>query len=113
MRKIELDATNQSLGRLASRVAVLLRGKDQPGYTPYLLPEVQVYIMNLDKVKFTGDKFNQKKYFHYSGYHGGIKARTLSELWASKPGEVLRKSVYNMLPKNKHRDKIIQNLKFK
>lgn len=110
--KYELDATNQSLGRFASKIAILLRGKNLASYTPNKLPTSEVVVKNLKSAKFTGDKFNQKKYYHYSGYHGGIKARKLSELWATKPQEVLRKMVYRMLPTNRTRDKIIKNLKF-
>ena len=110
--KYTLDATNQSLGRLSSKIAVLLRGKNQSSYQPNITPNVEVSVKNLAKTKFTGKKFDNKEYYHYSGYHSGIKTRSLSELWAKKPGEVLRKMVYNMLPKNKTRDKIIKNLKF-
>ena len=112
MKKYELDATNQSLGRLASKIAIILRGKNLATYTPNELPTSQVIVKNLKGAKFTGDKFNQVKYFHYSGYHGGIKARSLAELWESKPEEVLRKMVYTMLPTNRTRDKIIKNLRF-
>lgn len=112
MKYYELDATNQSLGRFASKIATILRGKNLPSYTPRELPNSQVVIKNLKNAKFTGDKFNQKKYYHYSGYHGGIKARRLSELWEKRPEEVLRKMVYLMLPVNRTRDKIIKNLKF-
>lgn len=110
--KYELDATDQSLGRFASKIAILLRGKNLPSYVPNELPNSQVVIKNLKNAKFTGDKLNQKKYYHYSGYHSGIKARGLSELWQKKPEEVLRKMVYLMLPVNRTRDKIIRNLKF-
>jgi large subunit ribosomal protein L13 len=109
---MEIDATNQTLGRLASRIAVLLRGKDKASFTPNKLPENEVVVKNLKGAKFTGNKFNDKKYHHYSGYHSGIKTRTLAELWERKPQEVLRKMVYLMLPVNKTRDKIIKNLKF-
>ena len=112
MTKYELDATNQSLGRLASKIAILLRGKNLASYTPNKLPTSEVTIKNLKGAKFTGDKFNQVKYYHYSGYHSGIKARSLAELWEKKPEEVLRKMVYRMLPANRTRDKIIKNLKF-
>jgi large subunit ribosomal protein L13 len=111
-RIVELNAADQSMGRIASKAAVLLRGKDSPDFAPHKLPEVEVHISNLDKVKFTGAKLDQKTYYHYSGYHGGLKARKLSILWATKPQEVMRQSIYRMLPKNKLRDKIIQNLKF-
>ncbi len=110
--KYELDATNQSLGRLSSRIAVLLRGKNLASYNPSELPKVDVHVKNLSKIKFTGKKLGDKMYYHYSGYHSGIKARTLSERWEQKPSEVLRKMVYNMLPKNRTRDKVIKNLKF-
>jgi len=108
----ELDATNQSLGRLASKVAIILRGKNLASYAPSKLPTNEVVIKNLKNAKFTGNKFDQVKYYHYSGYHGGIKARKLSELWETKPQEVFRKMVYTMLPTNRTRDKIIKNLKF-
>ena len=110
--KYELDATNQSLGRLASKIAVLLRGKSQVSYKPDVLPNNQVIIKNLSGIRFTGKKLSQKKYYHYSGYHSGIKARKLSDLWKTKPEQVLREMTYRMLPKNKTRDKIIKNLKF-
>ncbi len=110
--RYELDATNQSLGRFASKIAILLRGKNLASYAPSKLPNSQVVVKNLKGAKFTGDKLNQKKYYHYSGYHGGIKARGLSELWEKRPEEVLRKMVYLMLPVNRTRDKIIRNLKF-
>lgn len=112
MTKYELDATNQSLGRLASKVALILRGKNLPSYTPNKSAVNKVVVKNLKSAKFTGNKLNQKKYFHYSGYHSGIKARTLSELWENKPTQVLRKMVYRMLPVNRSRDKIIKNLSF-
>src|SRR3989344_4233018 len=107
-----LDATNQSLGRLASRIAHILRGKNLSSYVPNKLSESEVAVVNLKNVKFTGNKFNQKKYYHHSGYHSGIKARSLAELWQKKPDEVLRGMVYHMLPINRTRDKIIKNLKF-
>lgn len=110
--KYELDATNQSLGRLASKIAVILRGKNVPSYTPNKLPTSEVVVKNLKSAKFTGNKLERKKYYHYSGYHSGIKARGLSELWDKKPEEVLRKMVYRMLPTNRTRDKIIKNLRF-
>ena len=107
-----VDATNRSLGRIATEVATLLREKNLASYTPNKLPTSEVVVKNLKNAKFTGSKFTDKKYYHYSGYHGGIKARSLKELWASKPEEVLRKMVYTMLPTNRTRDKIIKNLKF-
>jgi large subunit ribosomal protein L13 len=113
MKQVTIDATNETLGRLASKIAVLLRGKNMASYQPEVLPEVEVMVKNADKVRFTGSKFNTKTYYHYSGYHSGIRARKLSELWATRPTHVIRECVYRMLPKNKSRDKVIKNLKFK
>jgi len=112
MTKVELDATNETLGRLASKIAVLLRGKNLASYQPEVLPQFEVMVKNVNKIKFTGSKFSTKTYYHHSGYHSGIRARKLSELWATRPTEVIRDCVYRMLPKNKTRDKIIKNLKF-
>ncbi len=109
--KYVIDATNQSLGRLASKIGNFLRGKNLPTYTPNELSKNEVIVKNIKSVKFTGRKFEQKKYHHYSGYHSGIKTRSLSELWMTKPEEVLRKMVYRMLPVNRSRDKIIKKLK--
>ncbi|MBI2064142.1 MAG: 50S ribosomal protein L13 [Candidatus Yanofskybacteria bacterium] len=111
MTKVKIDASNQSLGRLASRIAVLLRGKHLPNYQPNVLPQVEVSVRNLKNVKFTGNKLKDKTYYRYSGYHGGITSRTLSQRWEKDPAEVLRYSVYRMLPDNKTRNKIIRNLK--
>lgn len=111
MTKVEIDAKDQSLGRLASRIAILLRGKHLATYQHYILPEVEVSVKNLDKVKFTGKKFTDKLYYKYSGYHSGLRTRTLKERWENSPLEVLKYSVYRMLPNNKTRDKIIKNLK--
>ena len=107
-----LDATNRSLGRLATEIATILRGKNLASYVPNQISKNEVIVKNLKSAKFTGNKFDQKKYYHYSGYHSGIKARKLSELWDSKPDHVLRQMVYRMLPVNRTRDKIIKNLKF-
>ena len=109
----ELDATDQSLGRLASKIAVLLRGKNLPSWQPHLRADVQVIVHNIAKMLFTGNKLKPKRYYHYSGSPGGMKVRTLGDLWAKKPQEVVRMSVYRMLPKNRTRDIIIKNLSFK
>jgi large subunit ribosomal protein L13 len=113
MTTYQIDAANQSLGRVASEAAQALRGKHLPSFEPSKLPTIEVVITNIDKIKFTGQKMDQKVYYHYSGYHGGMKERKLSILWESKPKEVVRMAIYRMLPKNKSRDKIIKNLKIK
>jgi len=105
-----IDATNQSLGRLASKIAVILRGKTDPKYEANLLPTEKVTVTNVSKLKITGNKLQDKTYYHYSGYPGGMKERNLGELMATKPDEVLRKAVYRMLQQNRLRDKIIKNL---
>ncbi len=108
----EINAENVALGRVATEVATALRGKHLPSFEPNKMPNIQVLVKNLDKVKFTGAKFDQKTYYKYSGYHSGIRARALSDEWKKAPERVLRHVVYRMLPKNKTRDKIIKNLKF-
>lgn len=112
MATYQIDATNKALGRIATEIATVLRGKHLPSYSPEKISNVEVVVSNLKSAKFTGKKLEQKTYFHYSGYHGGIRARNLGEEWEKNPQEVLRHIVYRMLPKNRTRDKIILNLKF-
>lgn len=107
-----IDATNESLGRLASKIAVILRGKLNPTYQPNELPKEKVIIKNVSKIRFTGKKADQKVYYHYSGYPGGMKAKTLKNAAAKNPQRVLRMAVYRMLAQNRTRDKIIKNLTF-
>ena len=108
-----IDATNQSLGRLASRVAVILRGKNNPDYQPNVMPQEKVTINNITKIKFTGKKTEQKIYYHYSGYPGGMKARKLENVFEKTPKKVLWLAVYRMLAPNKLRSKIMRNLEIK
>ena len=108
----EIDAKNQSLGRIATKVATVLHGKHLASFSPEKQPNVEVLIKNLDQAKFTGNKLDKKTYFHYSGYHGGIRERNLGEEWKKNPQKIFRRVVYRMLPTNKMRDKIIKNLKF-
>lgn len=110
---ISVDAENKPLGRLAVEVAVLLRGKNKATYVPYKDVGDTVLVKNIDKVKFTGNKLENKNYFHYTGYLGNLKQKTLKEfLIKSGPKEVLRKAVMGMLQKNKLRSKQIKRLKF-
>lgn len=106
----QIDAANKVIGRLATEIAVLLRGKNKPSFQPHLLPKVKVIVHGLQQVSFTGKKEKQKKYYHYSGYPGGMKMRVLENEFKKNPGRVLRMAVYRMLPKNRLRDKIIKNL---
>ena len=94
-----VDATNMTLGRLASEVAKVLRGKNKPIFTPFLDMGDYVIIVNADKVKVTGRKLDQKVYYHHSGYVGGLKQTTLREMMARKPERVVELAVKGMLPK--------------
>jgi len=108
-----LDATNVSLGRLASKIAVLLRGKEDPNYQPSVLPKIKIIVSNVKKIKLTGRKMDQKVYYHYSGYPGGLHSKKLKVVFEKKPEWVLRQAVYRMLARNRLRDKIIKNLEIK
>jgi large subunit ribosomal protein L13 len=106
-----INADGQILGRLAVQIANFLRGKNQPSYLPYLDPGNKVIVFNVEKLRVSGAKIDQKIYYRHSGYLGGLKEQTLGELFEKDPCEVLRKAVYGMLPKNKLRDKMIKRLK--
>lgn len=94
-----VDATNMTLGRLASEVANVLRGKNKPIFTPHIDTGDNVIVINAAKVKVTGKKLDQKIYRHHSGYVGGMKETTLREMLAKKPEEVVEHAVRGMLPK--------------
>lgn len=110
IRKHTIDATGKSLGRLASEIAVELQGKTDPAYARNSDEGNVVVVTNLVDVKFTGSKMDDKKYYSYSGYPGGMKEKPMSELWKTNPAEVLRRTVWNMLPKNTLRKKQIDRL---
>ncbi len=112
MTEHTLDAKDISLGRLASQAAGLLRGKDRVDFKRHQLPEISVRIINANQVKLTGDKWRQKVYRHHSGYPGGLKEEQALHL-KDRLGvsELIRKSVYGMLPDNRLRDKAIKRLK--
>lgn len=94
-----VDAEGQVLGRLASEVAKVLRGKNKPIYTPHADTGDYVVIINADKVKVTGSKMNQKMYYHHSDYVGGMKETRLADMLAKKPEKVIELAVKGMLPK--------------
>ena len=96
-----VDAESKTLGRLATQIADLLRGKGKPQYTPHIDTGDFVVVVNAEKVRVTGKKLEQKIYYRHSGYPGGLRERTLAEQLARRPEEVLRKAVKGMLPKNK------------
>ncbi len=118
MNKVErklhtIDATEKAIGRIATEIANLLRGKHKPEYEAHLDMGDSVEVVNIKKAKFTGTKFNQKMYYHHSGYPGGLKETKIKDLFAKKPSEVLKKAVWNMMPKNKLRNEMIKRLTIK
>src|SRR4051794_2197153 len=106
-----VDAEGQTLGRLATRIADTLRGKGKPAYTPHVDTGDFVIVVNAEKIHVTGNKLDQKIYYHHSGYPGGLRERTLREQLDRRPEEVLRKAVKGMLPKNKLANAQITKLK--
>lgn len=110
-RKVHrLDASGQTIGRLASEISILLRGKNKPEYEPHLDLGDIVEVFNLSEVKFTGRKFEQKNYFSFTGYIGGLKTRKMSEIFLKDPGDVLRRAVKQMLPATRLRDDMMKRL---
>lgn len=107
-----IDAANKVLGRLATQIAILLQGKDKPDFEPQRDAGDFVIVKNADKIKVTGKKEKQKKYYHHSGYLGGLKEVPFKKVFEKDPSEVLKKAVWGMLPKNKLRAKRIKRLKF-
>ena len=107
----KIDATDKVLGRLATEIATLLRGKHKPDFAPNKDIGDIVVVKNVKKLKFTGKKFSQKKYYHHSGYLGGLKETPFKKLFERAPGEILRKAVSGMLPRNKLKAKMIKRLK--
>lgn len=105
-----IDATGKMLGRIASEAALLLRGKNHSDYLPYLLPQNKVVITNASKVRISGRKAEYKTYTHYTGYPGGLREVSYERMFQRDPGSVLRHAILGMLPRNKHRSRIIKNL---
>ena len=106
-----IDAKDKVLGRLAVKIANTLRGKNKPIFTPHVDTGDFVIVLNADKVKLTGKKYDNKIYYKHTGYIGGLKATPAKKLLSEKPEEILRKAVKGMLPKNKLGRKIIKKLK--
>ena len=94
----EIDASNAIVGRLASVISKIIRGKNKTKYTPHMDNGDFVIVKNIEKIKFTGKKFQNKKYFRHTGYPGGIKETTPEKLFKKKPGEALKLAVKRMLP---------------
>ena len=105
-----IDADGQTLGRLATRAAALLRGKHKPTFSPHLAMGDPVIVVNAAKIRVTGDKLRQKTYARHSGYPGGLRVETLESLLARRPEEVIRRAVRRMLPDNRLGDELIRRL---
>ena len=108
---VVIDATNEVLGRLASQVAKILRGKNKPGYTPHVDCGDYVIVVNADKVKLTGNKMTDKVYVRHTGYPGGQRFATPADYLAKKPECVIEHAVKGMLPKTRLGEAIMKNLK--
>jgi len=106
-----VDATDVVLGRLASKVAKILRGKNKPSFTPHVDCGDNVVVINAEKVRLTGNKLNDKIYLSYSGYPGGQRVQTPAELLSKYPERLIEKAVKGMLPKNRLGSKVYGNLK--
>lgn len=105
-----VDADGQALGRLASKVAKLLRGKHKPNFTPHVDCGDNVIIINAEKITLSGNKWTDKSYIRHTGYPGGQKSLTATELFGKDPSRVVEKSVKGMLPKNKLGAALFRNL---
>ncbi len=106
-----IDAQDQVLGRLATRVATVLRGKHKPTFTPHVDTGDFVVVINAGKVRLTGRKLEQKSYHRYSGYPGGMNSRKAADVLREDPERVIQQAVKGMLPKNRLSRQVIQKLK--
>lgn len=107
-----IDAEDKVLGRLATEIAVILRGKNKPDFMPNKDSGNVVIIKNVDKIKITGNKLEKETYFSHSEYLGSDKNIPMKKVFKKNPGEVLKRAVYGMLPKNKLRAQQIKRLRF-
>ena len=105
-----VDGTNQTVGRMCSRIAAVLRGKTKPTYTPHVDTGDFIIVLNAEKVVLTGDKLNQKMYDHYTGYPGGLKEEPASNLQKRRPEMLIERAVKGMLPKNRLGRKMVKKL---
>lgn len=106
-----INADGKVLGRLATEISILLRGKKNPRYIDFMDSGDFVIVINAQKIRVTGKKMEQKKYYSHSGYPGGLREKTLKELLEKKPEEVIRKAVWGMIPKNKLGRAVYKKLK--
>ncbi len=106
-----VDATDQTLGRMSSQIASILRGKHKPIFSPHMDTGDYVIVVNAEKIHVTGNRLDEKMYHHHSGYPGGLRSRTLRQMLASKPEEVIYEAVRRMLPKNNLGRHMLKKLK--
>lgn len=107
---VVVDAADMVLGRLSTKVAKLLRGKYKPNYTPHVDCGDNVIILNADKIKMTGNKWDQRLFFYHSGYPGGRRDVTPAEMFAKKPERLVERAIKGMLPKNRLGRQLFRNL---
>lgn len=106
-----VDATDKTLGRMASEIASILRGKHKPIFTPHVDTGDYVIVINAEKIHVTGKRMDEKRYYRHSGYPGGLRSRTLREMLAQYPDRVVREAVRRMLPKNNLGRHMLKKLK--
>ncbi|OGH67535.1 MAG: 50S ribosomal protein L13 [Candidatus Magasanikbacteria bacterium RIFCSPHIGHO2_02_FULL_47_14] len=106
-----IDATGKAPGRVATQIALYLRGKHKPDFQPHIDAGDLVHVVNAAKIEFTGRKLVQKDYRHHTMHPGGLKRTPAKAVFESDPAKVIRHAVYGMLPKNKHRDEMMKRLK--
>jgi large subunit ribosomal protein L13 len=110
---VKINASGQTIGRLATKIATILRGKHKADFEPRLNMGDRVEVANIKEVKFTGKKMEQKVYHSYSGYPGGLKTRKMKDIFTADPGEVLRRAVREMLPPVRFRGEMMKRLRVK
>ena len=106
-----VDAEGKTLGRLATKIAVILRGKNKPSFTPHLDMGDYVVVINADKIRLTGRKDEQKEYIHHTGYLGHLRRKTISEVRKINPARILTEAVAGMIPRNRLKKFILRKLK--
>ncbi len=109
----EINAEGEAVGRVATQIVTLLRGKDKPTFTPNIDGGDFVTVINAGKVKFTGRKLEQKDYYHHTLYPGGLKRTPMKKVFEADYSKVIHKAVYGMLPKNRMREEMIKRLTIK
>lgn len=109
-KEITIDADGKILGRLATEIAVILRGKNSPDFLPYKMPQRVVRVKNIGKIKLTGKKTKQKVYIYHTGHPRGLRRKTYEEQIKKEPARALKSAVLGMLPKNRQRARLIKNL---